>query len=97
MRIEQLIGSYANNSKQSQARLQSLRPLRKRAAKGKVVDVVCISKDDIDEDFEWMCAYVRQIPADVVDEKIRQLFCRTSPTGRIDDEFLVEKLLFEVF
>jgi hypothetical protein len=58
---------------------------------------VCISKDDIDDDFEWMCAYVRQIPDDVVDEKMRQIFRRTSPAGHIDDEFLVEKLLFEVF
>jgi len=58
---------------------------------------VCISKDDIDEDFEWMCAYVRQIPNDVVDEKIRQIFCRTSPASHVDDDFLIEKLLFEVF
>ena len=98
MRIEELIGSYANNQRQAKASLKPLRPLRKgKPLKGGVVDVVCISGDDISKDFEWFAAYVRQLPGDVVSEKIKQIFCKPSSTTGSDDDFLVEKLLFEVF
>ena len=98
MRIEELIGSYENNRRQSQAGLRPLRALRKEVhAKGKVLDVVCISGDENDMDLGWFAAYVRQLPADVVSGKMEQVFCKFSSTADIEDESLAEKLLFELF
>ena len=94
MRIEQLIGNYTG----FQNRLKGNKGRRRRsppfpgAAGHATIDMICLSTDDIEQDFGWVGAYVRGLPDDIVVEKVRQIFCKL-PT----DDFLVEKLMFEVF
>jgi hypothetical protein len=98
MRVEQLLGSYANNQGRSKPGLKPFRAgTYRRPIVGGVVDVVCISGDEIDDDFSWFLDYVRQIPNDAVVEKIRQLFCVVPHSLDNRDDVLVEKLLFEIF
>jgi hypothetical protein len=94
MRIEQVLGHYSGQQQKQhgEAGVKARMLQRARAARGTVLDVVCLSDEpgDPDKDFTWFSAYVNQLPDDAVAEKIRQIF-RAAP----GDDFLVEKLLFE--
>jgi hypothetical protein len=94
MRVEQLLGNYTRLSGRQQGKKgqKGFYPAR-GLARGAVMDMVCISDDEIEQDFGWFAEYVRQIPDDAVREKIRQIYYRQP----YSDEFLVEKLMFEVF
>lgn len=97
MRVEQLLGSYTNNQGRSKPGLKPFRAAKyNRPIVGGVVDVVCISGDEIDEDFAWFLDYVRRIPDDAVVEKIKQLFCALPNSIDSKDDVLVEKLLFDI-
>lgn len=94
MRIEQLIGSYSGMQSKHQGKSFQSSYTRKPDSKGKVLDIVCLTSEELEQDLEWFGAYIRQIPDDVVTEKIRQLFF---DPAKSPDEFLVEKILFEYF
>ena len=95
MRVEQLIGNYTSLRNRQQGKKGPKFPFssKHRMPRGAVLDMVCLSADDFEQDMEWFGAYVRQLPDEAVMEKIRQLFRIPSPS----DDFLVEKLMFEVF
>jgi hypothetical protein len=95
MRVEQLIGNYTSLRNRQQGKKGSKFPFPARHGlpRGAVLDMVCISADDLEQDLGWFDDYVRQMPDDVMTEKIRQIFSRPAPS----DDFLVEKLMFEVF
>jgi hypothetical protein len=95
MRVEQLIGNYTSlrNRQQGKKGQKNPSPAKRVMPRGTVMDMVCISADDFEQDMDWFGAYVRQLPDEVVIEKIRQIFRIPSPS----DDFLIEKLMFEVF
>jgi hypothetical protein len=99
MRVEQLVGSYTNNQKKPDLKKSGrLRPMhRGKVLRGTVLDVVCISAEEFEQDFGWFSAYVHQLPDDIVAEKIKQIFHRQPTSLEQADDSLVEKLLFEVF
>lgn len=95
MRVEQLIGNYSSLRNRQQGKKDAKYPYSAKhgTLRGAVLDMVCISTDDIEQDLGWFAEYIRQLPDEVVIEKIRQIFRKPSPS----DDFLVEKLMFEVF
>jgi hypothetical protein len=95
MRVEQLIGNYTSlrNRQQGKKGQKNFCPAKRGMPGGTVLDMVCLSADDFEQDMDWFGAYVRQLPDEVVIEKIRQIFRIPSPS----DDFLIEKLMFEVF
>jgi hypothetical protein len=95
MRVEQLIGNYSGfrnrlRGKKSPLNRYDTKPQRPCGA---VLDIVCLSDDDFEQDLDWLGAYVRQLPDEAVMEKVRQIFLAPSPS----DDVLIEKLMFEVF
>jgi hypothetical protein len=97
MRVEQLLGSYTNSQGRSKPGLKPLRAGKyHRPIVAGVVDVVCISGDEIDEDFAWFLDYIQRIPDDAVAEKIKLLFCTMPNSIDSKDDVLVEKLLFDI-
>jgi hypothetical protein len=97
MRVEQLVGSYTSNQRQARRNFGKFRPLQKgNDFKGAVLDVVCLSVEEGEQDFGWFCAYVRRLPDDVVAEKIKQIFHSPTSNAPRPDDLLVEKLLFEI-
>ncbi len=98
MRVEQLIGSYESNRRQAQSGGRPVRFGNKARTSGPgVVDALCLSERSFIEDFGWFSAYVLDLPADVVVERIKQLFSAPSSADGCNDDCLVEKLMFEVF
>ena len=95
MRVEQLIGNYTSLRNRQQGKKGAQFPYSSKHGlhRGAVLDMVCISTDDIEQDLGWFAEYVRQLPDEVMIEKILQIFQKPSPS----DDFLVEKLMFEVF
>jgi hypothetical protein len=95
MRVEQLIGNYTSLRNRQQGKKGAKFPFSQahRLPRGAILDMVCISTEDIEQDLGWFAEYVRNLPDEAVIEKILQIFPRPSPS----DDFLVEKLMFEVF
>jgi len=76
MRVEQLIGNYSRLRDRQQGKKRSLPPHAASYGmqRGAVMDMVCLSADDFEQDLDWFDAYVRQLPDEVVIERIRQIF-----------------------
>jgi hypothetical protein len=94
MRIEQLIGNYTSLSGQKRSWKEPKTGFPKKPFLGRasVLDIVCLTVDETDEDLDWLETYIRQLPVDMVNEKIKQLFS----TSQSSDDSLIEKLLFEL-
>jgi hypothetical protein len=95
MRVEQLIGNYTSLRNRQHGKKGPKNPFSAKHGmpRGAVLDIVCLSDDDFEQDMDWFGSYVRQLPDEAVMEKIRQIFRMPSPS----DDSLVEKLMFEVF
>ena len=93
MRVEQLIGNYTSLRNRQQGKKGPHNPfsVKHGIPRAAVLDIVCLSADDFEQDMDWFGAYVRNLPDEAVMEKIRQIFRTPS------DDSLVEKLMFEVF
>jgi hypothetical protein len=95
MRVEQLIGNYSSLRQRQRGKKGSQNPYSpvRSVSHAGVLDMVCLSADEFEQDLDWFCEYVRQIPDEVVIEKIRQIFRKPSSS----DDSLIEKLMFEAF